>query len=251
MAEQASGPELAPGWMRDPSGRHFGRYWDGKRWTDHVISAETVPTIDPLLQGNHERERTLPSPSIQERRGSWESDPSGRHSSRYWDGRQWTEHVMSAERVPGIDVLQGRPAPPPTAPSPTVFTPTSTAREGVRSAPWAIAIIACGLVIIGIAVFGRSPGTTKGATNGTEPVATTALSVAPPATEIPLATQAPATVPAAPAGAGAPPAPTAVSAPGTVPGDQSPPTSSSSVDSPPTVPRPGQSTSDPSMSTTS
>lgn len=245
MAEQASGPELAPGWMRDPSRRHFGRYWDGERWTDHVISAETVPTVDPLHQGNHERERTHPSPSSHERRGRWESDPSGRHSSRYW-GWPAVEHVMSAERVPSIDVLEGRAAPPPTAPPPTF-----TAREGVRSAPWAIAIIACGLIIIGIAVFGRSPGTTKGATNVAEPVATTAPSLAPPATEIPLTTQAPGTVPAGPAETGAPPATTAVSAPGTVPGSQSPPTSSPSVDGAPTVPRPGQSTSDPSMSTTS
>lgn len=251
MAEQASGRPPAPGWMRDPSGRHFGRYWDGQRWTDHVISAQTVPTIDPLHQRNHERERTQTPPSSQERPGRWESDPSGRHSSRYWDGRRWTEHVMSAERVPSIDVLDGRSAPPPTAPPPTMVTPTSTGREGVRSAPWAIAVIACGLLIIGIAVSDRSPNTTGGATNVTEPVATTAPSVAPPATEVPLTTQAPSTAPAAPAGAGAPPATTAVSAPGAVPRSESAPSSSPSLDGAPTVPRPGQSTSDPSMSTTS
>jgi hypothetical protein len=50
MAQQAAGRERAAGWMKDPSGRHFGRYWDGVRWTEHVISAETVPSIDPVNQ---------------------------------------------------------------------------------------------------------------------------------------------------------------------------------------------------------
>ena len=92
--------------MRDPSGRHFGRYWDGEQWTDHVISAETVPSIDPVNRRNFESGRTdaqedltEPAPTG-ERLGRWERDPCGRHSSRYWDGRRWTEHVMSSERGP-------------------------------------------------------------------------------------------------------------------------------------------------------
>lgn len=38
----------AAGWKRDPSGRHFGRYWDGERWTDQVVSAEKVQGVDPI-----------------------------------------------------------------------------------------------------------------------------------------------------------------------------------------------------------
>lgn len=47
MADQTQDPR-APGWRRDPLGRHFGRYWDGQEWTEHVISAEKVQSIDPL-----------------------------------------------------------------------------------------------------------------------------------------------------------------------------------------------------------
>lgn len=38
----------APGWKRDPSGRFAGRYWDGERWTEHVMDANRVPGIDPV-----------------------------------------------------------------------------------------------------------------------------------------------------------------------------------------------------------
>lgn len=42
------GQALPAGWKRDPSGRYFGRYWDGERWTDQVVSAEKVQSVDPL-----------------------------------------------------------------------------------------------------------------------------------------------------------------------------------------------------------
>lgn len=47
MADQGTGPQAA-GWWRDPSGRHYRRYWDGHRWAQHVISAEKVESLDPL-----------------------------------------------------------------------------------------------------------------------------------------------------------------------------------------------------------
>lgn len=90
--------------MRDPSGRHFGRYWDGNQWTDHVISAETVPGVDPVEQPGH-----APRPaSAGDRPGRWARDPYRRHASRYWDGGRWTEHVMSAARVPSTDPVPQR-----------------------------------------------------------------------------------------------------------------------------------------------
>ena len=287
MPQQAAGRDVAAGWMKDPSGRHFGRYWDGEQWTDHVISAETVPGIDPVKGPNGEPDRipgqgsrTEPA-SIPERPGSWRNDPSGRHASRYWDGGRWTEHVMSAERVPSVDPLPPRPVEPPRtepprtrvapAAAPTKVGPASPgaeplgspqprplpgrAWEGVRawtrSAPWAVVVIVCGLIIIGVALNGSSPPPTKGATEVTSPVATTAPSAAAPlVTTIPANAQSPVTVPGASADPG-PPATTAVTTPATAPGSQSPVTSSPSVDSPATVPHPGQSTADPSMSTTS
>lgn len=284
VAEQAPGKDLAAGWMKDPSGRHFGRYWDGEQWTDHVISAETEPSIDPVHRRNLEPERTdaqedLTEPASTEKRlGRWERDPSGRHSSRYWDGRRWTEHVMSSERVPSIDPVPQRnlephrtePAGAGAAAVPIKVEPASADSEplgsprhrplprragddfraGTRSVPWALAVIVCGLVIIGLAVSGSSPRPMKAGTDVTGPVATTAPSAAAPmATTIPLTTEVPITVPGAPADTGAP-ATTPATAPGTVPGSQSPVTSPPSVDPSPTVPHPGEST-DPSMSTTS
>lgn len=46
VADQASGRPA--GWKRDPSGRHYGRWWDGEGWTENVISAEKVQSVDPL-----------------------------------------------------------------------------------------------------------------------------------------------------------------------------------------------------------
>jgi hypothetical protein len=48
MADQGSGQQRWAGWRKDPSGRHFGRYWNGSQWTEHVISAEKVQSVDPL-----------------------------------------------------------------------------------------------------------------------------------------------------------------------------------------------------------
>lgn len=35
---------------------------------------------------------------------SWQTDPTGRHELRWWEGAQWTEHVMDASR-PSVDPL--------------------------------------------------------------------------------------------------------------------------------------------------
>lgn len=48
MADQGSGQQRPAGWKKDPSGRHYGRWWDGSHWTAHVISAERVQSVDPL-----------------------------------------------------------------------------------------------------------------------------------------------------------------------------------------------------------
>ena len=266
MPHQAAGQELAAGWMRDPSGRHFGRYWDGKQWTDHVISATTVPSIDRMDRSPEpgraqaQESRTAPA-STQKRLGSWKSDPSGRHFSRYWDGERWTEHVMSAQRVPTIDpVPRTNLEPDRTQPAPTAVAPVAAPVEArppsgvwawVRSAPWAVAVIVVGLIVIGVALGDRSSGPTKAETDATEPVATTAPSAASPlGTTIPLTPQATITVPGAPADAGVP-ATTPATTPGTVPGSQSPVTSAPAAGAPPAESGGDESSADPPMSTTS
>lgn len=48
MADQGQPSARPAGWKKDPSGRHFGRWWDGEKWTENVISAEKVVGADPL-----------------------------------------------------------------------------------------------------------------------------------------------------------------------------------------------------------
>ncbi len=51
MAEQTTEQQRAAGWKRDPWQRFAGRYWDGARWTGHVVSEERVRSIDPPPSG--------------------------------------------------------------------------------------------------------------------------------------------------------------------------------------------------------
>ena len=48
MADERTGQHRPAGWKKDPTGRHFGRWWDGNQWTKNVISANKVQSIDPL-----------------------------------------------------------------------------------------------------------------------------------------------------------------------------------------------------------
>lgn len=45
MADEGQQPA---GWKKDPTGRNFGRWWDGQGWTEIVISAEKVQGVDPM-----------------------------------------------------------------------------------------------------------------------------------------------------------------------------------------------------------
>jgi hypothetical protein len=49
---------------------------------------------------------------------SWQTDPTGRHDHRYWDGQRWTEHVADAG-VASVDPYE-EPAPEPAAPETAV-----------------------------------------------------------------------------------------------------------------------------------
>jgi hypothetical protein len=36
----------APGWYQDPQGRFPQRYWDGTRWTEHVVDTHQNQAVD-------------------------------------------------------------------------------------------------------------------------------------------------------------------------------------------------------------
>lgn len=50
MADEGTGQQWPADWKEDPSSRHVARYWDGSQWTEHVVSAEKVQSVDPLPQ---------------------------------------------------------------------------------------------------------------------------------------------------------------------------------------------------------
>jgi len=41
-------PAHPPGWLRDPTGRHEQRYWDGGRWSEHVADRGITTTDAPV-----------------------------------------------------------------------------------------------------------------------------------------------------------------------------------------------------------
>lgn len=218
-----------------------------------MISADTVPGIDPV-----DRPGDAPGPApAGDRPGRWARDPHRRHASRYWDGGRWTEHVMSAARVPSTDPIPQRSVEltdvMPAAASRGVPRaeaaprPASVRRPAwLRRVPWAVAVVACGLVIVGIALNGDPPRPTQLQTNVPEPVATTASDASPLVTTIPLAAQAPVVVPGAPADTGSP-----TTTPATAPPTQPTVTRPATVEPPTTLAPPGGPAPDPSMATTS
>ena len=64
----------------------------------------------------------------------WKRDPSGRFAGRYWDGADWTEHVVSADRTRSLDPMSGGPPtiPPPQPSAPAVPPPVV---EGLARRP--------------------------------------------------------------------------------------------------------------------
>lgn len=71
-------------WAEDPFGRFELRYFDGRRWTDHVSSSGEQAT-DPAVA-------TPPDES----EAGWYADPFGRHDHRYFDGTRWSHRVATA-----------------------------------------------------------------------------------------------------------------------------------------------------------
>jgi len=49
------------------------------------------------------KRQTAGLPPPEHTMASWNSDPTGRHVQRYWDGFRWTEHVVTADGAQDID----------------------------------------------------------------------------------------------------------------------------------------------------
>lgn len=62
MADERRGQRPA-GWKKDPSRRHYGRYWDGVQWTEYVISAEKVQSVDPVRHLGTDAQPTAEKPA--------------------------------------------------------------------------------------------------------------------------------------------------------------------------------------------
>src|SRR4051794_6714622 len=59
--------------------------------------------------------------------GRWASDPSGRHDYRYWDGSEWTGHVVDGGLLPTAPPAPHQGAQPP----PSWFQPSGASGTGI------------------------------------------------------------------------------------------------------------------------
>ncbi len=115
------------GWHRDPSGRHELRFWDGTRWTEHVVN-EGIPGHDhPTRSGRPAGadDGPTPTPAPPPR-----PDAPAATAPVVPDSPPTVENVGSV-----VDLTEAEPTPaaPPTVesePQPTVAAAPSRARAG-------------------------------------------------------------------------------------------------------------------------
>jgi len=92
----------------------------------------------------------------------WKRDPTGRFAGRYWDGADWTEHVVSSDRTRSLDLMSGGSPtilrPPPSAPSAPAVTPPvveGSAGEPSKGRGWPLwAKIALPVAVLVVIVAG-------------------------------------------------------------------------------------------------
>jgi hypothetical protein len=185
LADQGTGRERPAGWKRDPTGRHFGRYWDGQQWTAYVVSPEKVQSLDPLPPP--------PEPSLF-RDGPPPPEPTAtRGVSARTTAMPQAEAPTTVMRSAG-GVLNAR------EPEERRTGALASVQAWPRWARWTVGVVAI-LVLVGVigsaTEDGDQPISVVGDTQTTLtlPVATTvAPPVTAPATTLPPTTQAPTTV---------------------------------------------------------
>lgn len=80
--------QTGAGWYPDPSGRHERRYWDGNRWTDHVLSGGRQE-IEPLPAGAAGPALKPPSKKVER-----QARRAGADGSQVGGGTLFTEPVL-------------------------------------------------------------------------------------------------------------------------------------------------------------
>lgn len=173
MTDQGAGRQRPAGWKKDPSGRHFGRYWDGAQWTQHVISAEKVQSIDPLP----------PRPAEVQRAVQPHTDPAPTKVAQV---------VAPTAVLPTTQVDAPRSLGEPVPARPLPGRAWDGFRRWPRWAQWAVGIFV-GLVIIGAATGGEDDTQPVSVVGQVSTTVSAPAAAAEPATTEPPATQAPTT----------------------------------------------------------
>ena len=185
MADHGTSQERPAGWKKDPTGRHFGRYWDGHQWTAHVVSPEKVQGLDPLPpppEPSLFRDGAPPAP---------ESHPTQAVNARTTAMPQAEAPTTVMRSAGGVLIARG--------PEERRAGALASVQAWPRWAKWTFGVVAA-LVLIGVIGSATEDedqpisvvGDTQ--TSSTLPVATTvAPAVTAPATTLPPTTQAPTT----------------------------------------------------------
>ncbi len=98
------------GWYADPSGKFKKRYFNGKEWTDEVLSTNSPRednTTNALSRNTVSQMQDWRLPlnadgSLKSSGYYW--DPSGRFKKRYFDGKSWTQNVLPRKDSPDIQL---------------------------------------------------------------------------------------------------------------------------------------------------
>ncbi len=167
--------EMQPAeWYGDPLGHAQLRYWDGERWTDHVVN-DGEQAIDPLVGSPTPPEpagiEADEAPAVADgtgiRKAGFYADPLGHADQRYWDGDRWTEHVTTGGR-PANDPLGGTPTPvvpvpmgaaPPAASDwipdvvPVAAPPANESTSRRRKLPLAFGGLALAAMVVGVVLL--------------------------------------------------------------------------------------------------
>ena len=159
MADERTGLHRPAGWKKDPTGRHFGRWWDGNQWTKNVISANKVQSIDPLAAWLEPLTLPeIPPPAPPRTAAATPPPPPPR--------REPGKVLMAA---PSMETATGPSAPPPRREpgkvlmaAPSMETATGTAggvldsiRGSSRSVRWTLAVVTL-LVVISAVTAGNA-----------------------------------------------------------------------------------------------
>ena len=133
MAEGRTGQHRPAGWKKDPTGRHFGRWWDGNQWTENVISAKKVQSIDPVAAWLEPLSLPGNPPPVPPRTAAATPAPPPRREP---------EKVLMA--APSIETATG-----------TAGGVWQSIRGSPRSARWTVAVVTL-LVVISAATAGTA-----------------------------------------------------------------------------------------------